>query len=70
MKIPVYIQNAIIRTARYNAEAFKNSEIVRKWLENTKLDEIDKSILNESFIDCCEYGNNIPEEFMEELKKF
>ena len=70
MRVPMYIQNAIIRTAAYNAEAFKNSEIVRKWLEEKGLDQENSGrYMIDSFIDCCEYGNNNPEEFIRDLEK-
>lgn len=65
MKIPKYIEKAIRDTAKASAIAYKNSEIVRNWLENhPKYEE-----LNDTFIDCCEYGNNIPEVFIERLKE-
>lgn len=65
MKVPGYIKEAIRKTAKANYVAFKNSETVRNWFERYNLED---SIINEIFIDCCEYGNNIPEEFIKQLE--
>lgn len=70
MKVPKYIKKAIIATAKSNYVAYKNSEIVRDWLEKNKLDiENSGRYMIDSFIDCCEYGNNNPEEFINELEE-
>ncbi len=67
MKVPKYIKEAVEKTAKANFIAYKNSEIVRNWLEKYNLEE---SYLNEVFIDCCEYGTNNPQDFIEELENY
>lgn len=72
MKVPKYIKKAIIKTGEANAIAFKNSEIVRNWLEKNNLteDTAKSPVMNmeDNFIDCCEYGNNNTSEFIEILE--
>ena len=69
MKVPNYIKDAITKTAKHNAIACRNSEIVRKWLHKYGLDiESTGYYMIDSFIDCCEYGNNNANEFIKELE--
>lgn len=67
MKVPGYIKIAVTKTAKANYVAYKNSEKVRDWLEKHNLED---SYLNGIFIDCCEYGNNIPENFIKGLEDY
>lgn len=56
MKVPKYIQDSIIKSAKYRAIANEHNEIVREWLEN-------KGIYNnlgveDCLIDSLEIGNS------------
>lgn len=64
MKVPKYIKDAIIRTAKANYVANKNDKIVLDWIQNKNIYEE----VIDSYIDCCEYGVNVPEAFINILE--
>ena len=65
MKVPLYIKEAAIKTAKANYVANKYGNIIIDWLQ-------DKNIYEEvidTYIDCCEYGNNVPEILIKRLEE-
>lgn len=74
MKIPKYIENAIIRAGKTTAIHRNNSEIVRSWLQDKGLvNEDNENLTNESvadmLIDCIENGFDGSGALIDYLKK-
>lgn len=71
MKVPKYIKEAIVKSAKYNEKANSEERIIYKWLEKNKLteDTCDCPIhsMEDYFIDCCQLTNR-PSEFISNLE--
>lgn len=55
MKVPKYIKDSIIKSAKHNAIANKENQKVRDWLESQGLE--DNDIIIDYLIDSIEFSN-------------